>query len=82
MNRQIAMGGKSDLAGHAWAVVAGCGGFEVKVDRAAALKTALTDLEKDRAEATECKSDPVDRARKIKVIDRSIAKVKAQLSMT
>ena len=35
MNKQIAMSGKNGLTSQAWAVVAGCGGFEVKVDRAA-----------------------------------------------
>ena len=82
MNRQIAMGGENGLAGQAWAVVAGCGGFEVKIDQAAVLKQALVGLEKGRAEAVKCKSDKVERARKIKDFDRSIAKVKAQLSMT
>ena len=82
MNRQIAMGGENGLAGQAWAVVAGCGGFEVKVDQTAVLKQALVGLEKGRAEAVKCKSDKVERARKIKDFDRSIAKVKAQLSMT
>ena len=82
MNRQIAMGGENGLAGQAWAVVAGCGGFEVKVDQTAVLKQALVGLEKGRAEAVKCKSDKAERAKKIKDFDRSIAKVKAQLSMT
>lgn len=82
MNRQIAMGGKNDLTGQAWAVVAGCGGFEVKIDKAAVLKAALADLEKGRADAVKCKDDKVDRAKKIKDFDRSIKKVKAQLLMT
>ena len=82
MNRQIAMGGENGLAGQAWAVVAGCGGFEVKIDQAAVLKQALVGLEKGRAEAVKCKSDKAERAKKIKDFDRSIAKVKAQLSMT
>jgi bla regulator protein BlaR1 len=81
MNRQIAMGGGNGLAGHAWAVVAGCGGFEVKIDQAAILDTALKGLKKERAEALECKDSKVDRAQKIANLDRSIAKVKAQLSM-
>ncbi|MGB5483538.1 M56 family metallopeptidase [Parasphingorhabdus sp.] len=82
MNRQIAMGGGNGLSTQAWAVVAGCGGFEVKIDKAAVLKEALIGLEKGRAEAAKCKDDKVDRARKIKDFDRSIKKVKAQLSMT
>ena len=82
MNRQIAMGGENGLAGQAWAVVAGCGGFEVKVHQTAVLKQALVGLEKGRAEAVKCKSDKAERAKKIKDFDRSIAKVKAQLSMT
>ncbi|MEO9634085.1 MAG: M56 family metallopeptidase [Parasphingorhabdus sp.] len=82
MNRQIAMAGKKGLAGQAWAVVAGCGGFEVKVDKVAMLKAALTGLEKGRADAVKCKDNKADRAKKIKKFDRSIAKVKAQLSMT
>ena len=82
MNRQIAMGGENGLTGQAWAVVAGCGGFEVKIDKAAVLKAALADLERGRAEAAKCTDDKVDRTRKIKDLDRSIAKVKAQLSMT
>jgi bla regulator protein BlaR1 len=81
MNRQIAMGGGNGLAGQAWAVVAGCGGFEVKIDQAAILDTALLGLKKERAEAAKCKDSKVDRAQKIKDLDRSIAKVKAQLSM-
>jgi bla regulator protein BlaR1 len=82
MNRQIAMGGENGLASQAWAVVAGCGGFEVKIDKAAILKETLVGLEKGRAEAEKCKDGKADRAKKIKDIDRSIAKVKAQLSMT
>ena len=82
MNRQIAMGGEKGLTGQAWAVVAGCGGFEVKIDKVAMLKAALAGLEKGRAEAEKCNDSKVDRARKIKDFDRSIAKVKAQLSMT
>jgi len=82
MNRQIAMGGENGLAGQAWAVVAGCGGFEVKIDKAAILDAALKGLKKERADAVKCKDSKVDRAKKIKDIDRSIAKVKAQLSMT
>ena len=82
MNRQIAMGGEKGLAGQAWAVVAGCGGFEVKIDKAAILDATLKGLKKERADAVKCKDSKVDRARKIKEIDHSIAKVKAQLSMT
>ncbi|MEH6661698.1 MAG: M56 family metallopeptidase [Parasphingorhabdus sp.] len=82
MNKQIAMGGENSLATQAWAVVAGCGGFEVKIDKAAMLDAALHGLKKERAEVEKCKDSKVDRARKIKEIDRSIAKVKAQLSMT
>ena len=82
MNRQIAMGGENGLASQAWAVVAGCGGFEVKTDKAAILKQTLIGLEKGRAEAEKCKDDKAGRAKKIKDFDRSIAKVKAQLSMT
>lgn len=82
MNKQIAMGGANGLTGQAWAVVAGCGGFEVKVDKAALLKEALAGLEKGRAEAEKCKDSTVDHAKKLKDFDRSIKKVKAQLSMT
>lgn len=82
MNKQIAIGGENGLASQAWAVVAGCGGFEVKIDKTAILDAALKGLKKERAEAVECKDDTVDRARKIKEIDHSIATVKAQLSMT
>ncbi len=82
MNRQIAMGGEKGLSGQAWAVVAGCGGFEVKIDKVALLKETLAGLEKGRADAAKCQDSTVDRARKIKDFDRSIAKVKAQLSMT
>lgn len=82
MNRQIAMGGDNGLASQAWAVVAGCGGFEVKIDKAAILKEALVGLEKGRAEAEKCKDSKTDQAKKIKDIDRNIEKVKAQLSMT
>jgi len=81
MNRQIAMGGGNGLAGQAWAVVAGCGGFEVKIDQAAILDAALNGLKKERADAVKCKDSKIDRAQKIKDLDRSIAKVKAQLSM-
>ena len=82
MNKQIAMAGTDSLTGQAWAVVAGCGGFTVKVDKTAILKAALADLEKGRTEAAKCKDSKADRARKIRDFDRSIAKVKAQLSMT
>lgn len=82
MNKQIAMGGANGLATQAWAVVAGCGGFKVNVDKAAILDAALQGLKKERAEAVKCKDDKVQRAKKIKEIDRSIEKVKAQLSMT
>ena len=82
MNKQIAMGGKNGLTGEAWAVVAGCGGFEVKIDKAAMLKATLSGLEKDRAEAAKCTESKANRAQKLKDFDRSIAKVKAQLSMT
>ena len=82
MNKQIAMGGVSGLAGQAWAVVAGCGGFEVKIDKAAMLKATLSGLEKGRAEAAKCTESKTNRARKLKDFDRSIEQVKAQLSMT
>ncbi|WP_417592577.1 M56 family metallopeptidase [Parasphingorhabdus sp.] len=82
MNKQIAMSGANGLAEQAWAVVAGCGGFEVKVDKVAILDAALKGLEKERANTVKCKDSKVDRARKIKEIDHSIAKVQAQLSMT
>lgn len=82
MNRQIAMGGQNGLASQAWAVVAGCGGFEVKIDKTAILDAALQGLKKERADTVKCKDSNVDKARKIKEIDHSIAKVKAQLSMT
>ena len=82
MNKQIAMGGKNGLTGQAWAVVAGCGGFEVKIDKAAMLKATLSGLEKGRAEAAKCTESKANRAQKLKDFDRSIEKVKAQLSMT
>ena len=82
MNRQIAMGGENGLSGQAWAVVAGCGNFEVKIDKAAILDAALQGLKKERADAVKCKDSKVDRAKKIREIDRSIATVKAQLSVT
>ena len=82
MNKQIAMGGKNGLGGQAWAVVAGCGGFDVKIDKTAILKTALSGLEKSRAEAAKCEDKDADSIRKIREMDRSIEKVKAQLSMT
>ena len=82
MNKQIAMAGTSGLTGQAWAVVAGCGGFGVKIDKAAMLKAALVGLEKSRADAAKCKDKKADRAKKIRDFDRSIEKVKAQLSMT
>ncbi|WP_417622992.1 M56 family metallopeptidase [Parasphingorhabdus sp.] len=82
MNRQIAMAGDNGLVGQAWAVVAGCGGFKVKVDKVAALKAALAGLEKGRAEAVKCKDGTADSARKIRQFDLSIDTVKAQLSMT
>ncbi len=82
MNRQIAMGGENGLTGQAWAVVAGCGGFEVKIDKTAILDAALQGLKKERAETVKCKDSRVDRARKLKEIDHSIATLQAQLSMT
>ena len=82
MNKQIAMGGTNGLTGQAWAVVAGCGGFEVKIDKTAMLKATLSGLEKGRAEAAKCTESKANRTRKLKDFDNSIAKVKAQLSMT
>ncbi len=82
MNKQIAMGGKNGIASQAWAVVAGCGGFEVKIDKTAILDAALQGLKKERADTVKCKDSKIDKDRKIKEIDHSIAKVKAQLSMT
>lgn len=82
MNRQIAMGGENGLAGQAWAVVAGCGGFEVKIDKTAILDAALQGLKKERADAVKCKDSKFDRVKKIKEIDHSIAALQAQLSMT
>lgn len=82
MNKKIAMNGRSDLSGQAWAAVAGCGGFEVKIDKVALLKVALEGLKKGRAEAVKCNDSKADRAKKIREFDRSIAKVKKQLSMT
>lgn len=81
MNKQIAMGGANGLATQAWAVVAGCGGFEVKIDKTAILDAALQGLKKERAEAAKCKDSDFDRAKKIEEIDRSIKKVKAQMAM-
>ena len=81
MNKQIAMGGQNGLATQAWAVVAGCGGFEVKIDKAEILATALKGLKKERAKAEKCDDSDLDRAKKIREIDRSIAKVKAQMTM-
>ena len=82
MNKKIAMSGKNGLGAQAWAVVAGCGGFEVKVDKTAILDAALQGLKKERADTVECEDSKVDRAKKPKDIDRSIATVKAQLSVT
>ncbi|WP_321327518.1 M56 family metallopeptidase [uncultured Parasphingorhabdus sp.] len=81
MNKQIAMGGENGLASQAWAVVAGCGGFEVKIDKAAILGAALKGLKKERAEVEKCHDSDPDRTRKIKEIDHSIAKVKAEMAM-
>ena len=80
MNKQIAMSGKNGLTSQAWEVVPGCGGFEVKVDRVAILKATLSGLEKGRAEAAKCTDNMSTRARTLKELDRSIQKVKAQLS--
>jgi bla regulator protein BlaR1 len=76
------MGGTNGLTGQAWAVVAGCGGFEVKIDKTAMLKATLSGLEKGRAEAAKCTESKANRTRKLKDFDNSIAKVRAQLSMT
>ncbi|VWX59129.1 M56 family metallopeptidase [Sphingorhabdus sp. 109] len=81
MNKQIAIGGENGLASQAWAVVAGCGGFEVKIDKAAILGAALKGLKKERAEVEKCHDSDPDRTRKIKEIDHSIAKVKAEMAM-
>jgi len=81
MNRQIAMAGEKGLAGQAWAVVAGCGGFQVKIDKAAILDAALQGLKKERAEAEKCKDNKSDRAKKIKLLDREIEKITAQHAM-
>ena len=82
INRQIAMAGDKGLAGQAWAVVAGCGGFEVKIDKAAMLGVALNGLIKERAEVEKCKDSKTDRARKLKILDRKIENIRAQYSMT
>jgi len=82
INRQIAMAGDKGLAGQAWAVVAGCGGFEVKIDKAAMLGVALKGLIKERAEVEKCKDSKTDRATKLKILDRKIENIRAQYSMT
>ena len=76
------MAGDKGLAGQAWAVVAGCGGFEVKIDKAAMLGVALNGLIKERAEVEKCKDSKTDRARKLKILDRKIENIRAQYSMT
>ncbi len=80
MNKQIAMGGRNGLQDQAWAVVAGCGKFEVKIDRKQLLKTTLDGLKKGRAEAAKCKENMAERARRLDTFDRNIEEVKRQLS--
>jgi len=82
INRQIAMAADKGLAGQAWAVVAGCGGFEVKIDKAAMLDVALKGLIKERAEVEKCKDSKTDRAERLRILDRQIEKIKAQYQMT
>jgi bla regulator protein BlaR1 len=82
MNRQVAMDGENGLTGQAWAVVAGCGGFEVKIDRTTILDAALKGLKQERANIAKNNDSKIDRAKKVEEIDHSIAKVKAQLPMT
>ena len=82
INRQIAMAGDKGLAGQALAVVAGCGGFEVRIDKAAMLGVALKGLIKERAEVEKCEDSKTDRAQKLKILDRKIENIRAQYSMT
>ncbi|MEH6792188.1 M56 family metallopeptidase [Parasphingorhabdus sp.] len=82
MNKQIAMAGKNGLTGQAWAVVAGCGGFEVKLDKAALLDVALEGLLKERAAVAKCKDSKSERARKLKILDQQIENIRAQHVMT
>ncbi|WP_373492194.1 M56 family metallopeptidase [Parasphingorhabdus sp.] len=82
MNRQIAMAGDKGLAGQAWAVVAGCGGFQVTMDKTAILDAALQGLKKERAKVEKCKDSPADKAKRIKLLDREIEKITTQHAMT
>lgn len=82
INRQIAMAADKGLAGQAWAVVAGCGGFEVTIDKAAMLDVALKGLISERAEVEKCKDSKTDRAKKLKILDRKIENIRAQYLMT
>lgn len=81
MNKQIAFGGKR--GGHtdqAWAAVAGCANFEVRINRTALMKATLRGLEKSRVEAANCRDK--DKAKKLRAFDRDIKELRSRLTMT
>jgi len=83
MNKQIAFGGRDDeLSKAAWAVVAGCGNFEVKIDQKKLLKMTLKSLKKQRAKEANCENKDKGHKDKLRAFDRDIKKLKSRLSMT
>ena len=82
MNKKIAFGGQKGLTDAAWAVVAGCGDFEVKVDEEQLMKLTLKSMERDYEEAKQCRDNSKAHQKKLRAYDRDIKKLKARLSMT
>lgn len=81
MNKKIAFAGKrGNVESQAWAVVAGCGSFETKVDEKKMMKLTLQTLKQRRdAAAKSCNNPDADLRREIRNYDREIKKLEAGL---
>jgi len=82
MNKKIAFAGQKGLANASWAVVAGCGDFQVNIDEKKLMKLTLKNMERDFKEAKQCRDRSKAHQNKLRAYDRDIKKLKAQLSMT
>lgn len=81
MNKKIAFGGqRGGLTEQAWAVVAGCGTFETKVDQKELMKITLRSLKERRAAAAKsCDASKAKLRRDLENYDREIEKLQIKL---
>ncbi|MEO9467365.1 M56 family metallopeptidase [Parasphingorhabdus sp.] len=81
MNKKIAFGGeRGGMTEHAWAVVAGCGTFETKIDQKKMMKITLRSLKERRAAAAKsCDTPKAKLRRDLKNYDREIEKLQIKL---